>query len=184
MFFSLDDQDVERRTKALQLMHTYIQNAEMLGYTFEDVTDMAPNQGTSTSISPLNQAVLQQSTFSPTTISPLIATSAVSNNAPITPTMSSIAQSSQLEARYNLLENLERSYAPNNSQGRLHLRSRHNSQNTLTERQPSLSRASSYLSQSSTISRPANAWEKDENATDCRRCGRYFSIILRRHHCR
>jgi hypothetical protein len=102
----------------------------------------------------------------------------------ITPTMSSVAQTSQLEARYNLLENLERSYAPNNSQGRLHRRSRHNSQNTLTERQPSLSRASSFLSQSSTISRPANTWEKDENATDCRRCGRYFSILLRRHHCR
>ncbi|KAI8380893.1 uncharacterized protein BYT42DRAFT_494355 [Radiomyces spectabilis] len=32
--------------------------------------------------------------------------------------------------------------------------------------------------------RPIYAWEKNEQALDCRRCNRWFNLLIRRHHCR
>ena len=36
----------------------------------------------------------------------------------------------------------------------------------------------------SSHSRPTFVWEPNEQASECRRCGRWFNLIVRRHHCR
>ncbi|KAI7847539.1 hypothetical protein BDC45DRAFT_525825 [Circinella umbellata] len=36
----------------------------------------------------------------------------------------------------------------------------------------------------SSHSRPTFIWEPNEQASECRRCGRWFNLIVRRHHCR
>lgn len=53
-------------------------------------------------------------------------------------------------------------------------------------RNPSISspRPSLQSTRSSSLSRIAYVWERNEQAPNCRRCGRWFNFLVRRHHCR
>lgn len=60
---------------------------------------------------------------------------------------------------------------------------------SFTSRVSSSSRLSSEWirrSRSSTASysRPIYTWERNDQAPDCRHCGRWFNLLVRRHHCR
>ncbi|KAI9313101.1 hypothetical protein BX666DRAFT_733099 [Dichotomocladium elegans] len=46
------------------------------------------------------------------------------------------------------------------------------------------SRPSFSSARSSSFQRMGYVWERNEQAPDCRRCGRWFNILVRRHHCR
>lgn len=52
--------------------------------------------------------------------------------------------------------------------------------NTPSSPRPSLTITRS----SSSLSRIAYVWERNEQAPNCRRCGRWFNFLVRRHHCR
>lgn len=45
-------------------------------------------------------------------------------------------------------------------------------------------RPSLQSTRSSSLSRIAYVWERNEQAPNCRRCGRWFNFLVRRHHCR
>jgi hypothetical protein len=157
--------------KALQLLKTYVDSAESLGYTFDDVTNTRSNPEDIPANALNSQTSSRRQIASSTIVSPLTIIENVLHGVSNTSTMN---------------DHPETSYGSNGGHERnSQLDYEGQNQNNIPQPPPFLRRASSFHSQaSSTVSRSANVWEKDENSMDCRRCGRYFSLLLRRHHCR
>lgn len=181
------DTSSERRRKALQLMKTYIDGAEELGYTFDDVTDIRENvQDMTTDLQRrqvAHQAILATFTTSATTTSPTTATNIpASEESPIPTFVSTYSNSpnpSLQIASTSLLETLSHSHGHDPQEYV-------DSESVLSVTRRQLPRRTSSFQSiaSNTSNRSPNVWEKNENAMDCRRCGRYFSLLVRRHHCR
>ncbi|KAJ2961996.1 hypothetical protein NQZ79_g2755 [Umbelopsis isabellina] len=182
------DQSSERRRIALQLMKTYIDSAEELGYTFDDVTDIRENIQDMTADlqrrQVAHQAILATFTTSATTTTN-IPTPEESPIPTFVSTYSNSPNSSLQVASTSLLETLSQSQGSEIIHGRdPRFYIDRESVSSVTQRQLP-SRTSSFQSiASNTSNRSPNVWEKNENAMDCRRCGRYFSLLVRRHHCR
>lgn len=168
-------------------MKTYIDGAEELGYTFDDVTDIRENvQDMTTDLQRrqvAHQAILATFTTSATTTSPTTATNIpASEESPIPTFVSTYSNSpnpSLQIASTSLLETLSHSHGHDPQEYV-------DSESVLSVTRRQLPRRTSSFQSiaSNTSNRSPNVWEKNENAMDCRRCGRYFSLLVRRHHCR
>jgi hypothetical protein len=170
-------------------MKTHLDSAEELGYTFDDVTDIRENIQDMTADLHRRQVAQQAilATFNPT------ATTATNvptqpEDSPIPTFVSTYSTSSDLSvhvASTSLLETLSQSQNSEIIHGR-NPQSYFDSESVSSITRHRLqNRANSFQSiASNTSNRSPNVWERDENAMDCRRCGRYFTLLVRRHHCR